>query len=789
MTAEQLLSEIADYCRRVGMAESTFGRRAVNDGKLVGRLRIGGRVTMETVGRVRGFMSEHPSPEARSLVRLRSTEGSLQARANPGGAGRVAGAPGPSIPTDRAKSNFRFYDNRQKYLLFVNTCSEKWVVAQRVAMELANIHPRPPALRMFDAGVGDGTVLARVLRAMHQRHPTMPFYAVGKEISLEDVRLALDRMPDRFFEHPATVLVMTNLYYSEAPWLAPKSVSAATSLVWKEVALRGATSSEFEQQITELQPFLSEHWRASVSPATGNPAYVKPVVLVFYREDHKFLLDQVLPRRGSARADYDLVIASQPYRARASVEFKAKKVLAPLARSLGPGGRMIAIQSHGRDPGLEIVQQIWPGENPFQADRHALLKATRAELGAEGRRSQLQRLRRQPLDFPLRDAHAARGNQRCHRHLDPARSLERRRLCGADRGPAPRRGDGRPRLPGGDAGGPPPKRWIVVPRRVVRGFPKARLTHMQIGETDFHASPEQGGRTGPDEEGRRIAALLMGASIELCSRDPAEIDACVGVLEPGTCVYIGMPPGQTWHGTVALAARLRRCGFVPVPHVSARGIASRAALEEYLARAAGDAGVDSALVIAGDSERASGPFDSSLALLETDAFQRHGIVNVGVSAYPEGHPKLAATVLDAALEQKKDLARQTGLRLRVVTQFCFEAEPVRSWTARMKHHGLPVHVGVAGPASLPRLLRYAALCGIGNSVRALKARPHAITRLMIETGPETMLRQLASLTGSSLFGLHFFAFGGPVRTARWLRAVQQGRFELTEDGGFRVGPA
>jgi hypothetical protein len=379
MTAEQLLGEIADYCRRVGMAESTFGRRAVNDGKLVGRLRIGGRVTMETVERVRNFMAEHPSIESRGLVRLRSNAGSLAPTQ-----GRPAAAETPPAQGE-SKTNFRFYDNRQKYLLFVNTCSEKWVVAQRVGMELANIHPRPPAVRIFDAGVGDGTVLARVMRAMHQRYPAMPFYIVGKEVSLEDVRLALDRMPDRFFEHPSTVLVMTNLYYSEAPWLTPRSVTAATSLVWKEVALSGSTSSEFEQQITELQPFLNEHWRATVSKTTGNPAYAKPVVLVFYREDHKFLLDPVLPRRGAACADYDLVIASQPYRARASVEFKASKVLAPLARSLAPGGRMIAIHSHGRDPGLEIVQRIWPGESPFQTDRHALLKATRAELGSDGK--------------------------------------------------------------------------------------------------------------------------------------------------------------------------------------------------------------------------------------------------------------------------------------------------------------------------------------------------------------------------------------------------------------------
>src|SRR4029077_6655935 len=258
VTAEQLLNEIADYCRRVGMAESTFGRRAVNDGKLVSRLRIGGRVTMETVERVGPFMTDHATLEPRVLL-LRSAAGSLNR--SPGIAPNTNArlAPGvPQTPATGSKNNFRFYDNRQKDLLFVNTCSEKWVVAQRVGMELANIHPRPPALRVFDAGVGDGTVLARVMRAMHQRYPPLPFHIVGKEISLEDVRLALDRMSDRFFEHPATVLVMTNLYYSEAPWLSPKSVTAATSLVWKEVALSGATSSEFEQQITELQPFLNE---------------------------------------------------------------------------------------------------------------------------------------------------------------------------------------------------------------------------------------------------------------------------------------------------------------------------------------------------------------------------------------------------------------------------------------------------------------------------------------------------------------------------------------------------
>ena len=235
--------------------------------------------------------------------------------------------------------NFRFFDNRQKYLLFVHTCSEKWVVASRVGLELANIHPRPPALRIFDAGVGDGTVLLRVLRATHDRFPTTPFYVVGKEISLEDVRLALQKMSDRFFEHPATVLVLTNLAYADAPWLAVKSVLAASSLIWHEVPLAGDSAYRFEQQITDLVPFLSQNWKAGVSPKTGNPVYERPVVLVLYREDHKFLLDPIIPRPGGTMANYDLVIASQPYRARASLEFKVKRVIAPLSKAIGPGGR------------------------------------------------------------------------------------------------------------------------------------------------------------------------------------------------------------------------------------------------------------------------------------------------------------------------------------------------------------------------------------------------------------------------------------------------------------------
>jgi hypothetical protein len=376
MNHQELLQEISDYCRKTGLAESTFGRRAVNDGKLAARLRNGGRITTYTLDRIRSFMDDNRAEAITArppIIERPSPPRSIAPR-----------PPSPAGEQDPQR-NFRFFDNRQKYLLFVNTCSEKWVIANRVALELGNIHPRPPAVRMFDAGVGDGTVMLRVLRAMHDRFPHMPFYIVGKEISLEYVRLALQKMSDRFCEQPATVLVLTNLAYADAPWLHVKSMNAASSLVWHEAALTGESAHSFEQQITDLVPFLSQNWKAGLSSKTGNPVYERPVVLVLYRADHKFLLDPIIPRPGGTVANYDLVIASQPYRARAPLEFKARRVIAPLAKALGPGGRLIAIHSHGNDPGMEIVQKVWPGDNPFAHDRHEILKAVKHDLGQAAR--------------------------------------------------------------------------------------------------------------------------------------------------------------------------------------------------------------------------------------------------------------------------------------------------------------------------------------------------------------------------------------------------------------------
>jgi hypothetical protein len=285
--------------------------------------------------------------------------------------------------SDNDKPPFRFYDNRQKYLAFVNTCNEKSAVAHRAAQELAHIRPTPPALRVFDAGMGDGTVLWRLMRNIHQLFPTVPMSVVAKEISLEDVRLGIEKMPGRFYEHPATVFVVSNLNYADAPHLVPHALQPGTAVNWQELKLTGNSTHDYAEQIDALGPVLTHGWQTRPSPKTGNPIYARPTVLVIYRQDHEFLLDSVIPRPGKVLQGYDLILASQPWRARMSAEFKARTVLAPLTRALAPGGRLLAVQSCGHDPGLEIIQQLWPKENPFEVDRRQLLTALRAELGAE----------------------------------------------------------------------------------------------------------------------------------------------------------------------------------------------------------------------------------------------------------------------------------------------------------------------------------------------------------------------------------------------------------------------
>lgn len=276
-----------------------------------------------------------------------------------------------------------------------------------------------------------------------------------------------------------------------------------------------------------------------------------------------------------------------------------------------------------------------------------------------------------------------------------------------------------------------------------------------------------------------IAAMLRGYSIEVNPGERKVVDAAIRRLDRGTEVFLTWIPGIDPMDMIEPATRLRRAGLHPVPHVGARHLGSAPQLEQFAARLVGEAGVDRILVIAGDRAQPAGPYDSTLAVMQTGVFQKAGIIRMAIAGFPEGNPHISEVALDEALAAKLNLARSTGLQLSVVTQFCFEAEPTVKWLHRLRVRGIevPVRIGLAGPARLATLARYAVRCGIGNSLRALTEKP-SFAKLLIDKGPEPIICGIAAsaLPGNTgqpslgVAGLHFFAFGGFDRTVDWISA-------------------
>src|SRR4051812_35619950 len=207
----------------------------------------------------------------------------------------------------------------------------------------------------------------------------------------------------------------------------------------------------------------------------------------------------------------------------------------------------------------------------------------------------------------------------------------------------------------------------------------------------------------------QIVALFRGWSVEISSRDTRGLDAAADRLPAGTNVYLNWIPGDTHHRSVAAAVKLRTAGLNPVPHVGARHLASFTQLADFLARLAGDANVKQTLVIGGDSDRPVGPFESALQALETGLFEKNGITTVGIAGYPEGNPRISTTALGAALTAKLARIQGGGMQPYIVTQFCFEAPPILDWVAGLRRAGIdaPVRVGLAGPASITTLMKFA----------------------------------------------------------------------------------
>jgi methylenetetrahydrofolate reductase (NADPH) len=269
--------------------------------------------------------------------------------------------------------------------------------------------------------------------------------------------------------------------------------------------------------------------------------------------------------------------------------------------------------------------------------------------------------------------------------------------------------------------------------------------------------------------------LIAASSLEISPRELHRAADVAALLPKNSCVYIPSLPGLPLTRTLDAVAAIRAAGLDPVPHVAARRIADSAAFADFLARAVADHGVHRVLLLGGDEPNPRGPYRDSLQVLEEGVLAKAGVKEIGIAGYPEGHVRIPAADIEAALARKMKLTREQGLGVYLVTQFSFAparvveycAEMARAWPA------LPIYVGMAGPTDPAALARYAQRCGVSASFRALRNLGTGIARLVTHDNPDEHFDALARYCGArescNVVGVHLYSFGGAIRTASWMK--------------------
>jgi methylenetetrahydrofolate reductase (NADPH) len=270
------------------------------------------------------------------------------------------------------------------------------------------------------------------------------------------------------------------------------------------------------------------------------------------------------------------------------------------------------------------------------------------------------------------------------------------------------------------------------------------------------------------------AVFARHFSLEATRPSAAEVAALADIVPPATPIYFSAVPTITPQEIVAAAASLRKAGLEPIIHVAARRLASAAALQELLSSLRAEADVRRLLVIGGDVE-APGAFSDALAVIQKGRLREAGIEEIGIGAYPEGHSRIPASRLESALDEKIAAATAQGLRIHIVSQFSFSPERILAWLRQVRAGGIgqPIKVGMAGPTSVPALLRYAKRCGVAASLRGLASG--VASGLIGHVGPDRIIEILSAADGLGAVAPHYFSFGGALETARYACEAAAGR--------------
>ncbi|MFJ3799618.1 methylenetetrahydrofolate reductase [Streptomyces sp. NPDC090088] len=268
-------------------------------------------------------------------------------------------------------------------------------------------------------------------------------------------------------------------------------------------------------------------------------------------------------------------------------------------------------------------------------------------------------------------------------------------------------------------------------------------------------------------------SLLEDFSLEMTGKDVSKLEEASHLIPQGTRINVTFLGNENLPMRLDAARAVKRLGFVPVPHFSARRLGSRADFEQFLAGLRADGTETDVFAIGGDPARPEGPYEDSLALIESGLLREHGVRHVGISGYPEGHPAISGEKLWSALRDKSAAIAAQGLDGSIITQFGFDVDPVLTWVERVRDEGidLPIRIGVPGPAGVRRLMGYAARFGVGTSASIAKKYGLSLTNLMGTAGPDRFLHALADGYDPERHGtvkIHFYTFGGLKATSEWI---------------------
>ncbi|MFJ9024900.1 methylenetetrahydrofolate reductase [Streptomyces sp. NPDC102259] len=267
-------------------------------------------------------------------------------------------------------------------------------------------------------------------------------------------------------------------------------------------------------------------------------------------------------------------------------------------------------------------------------------------------------------------------------------------------------------------------------------------------------------------------SLLEDFSLEMTGKDVPKLEEARDTIPQGTRINVTFLGNEDVEMRLNAARAVKRLGFVPVPHISARRLGSRDDFERFLAGLHADGTSENVFVVGGDPAHPEGPYADALSLIATGLLHEYGVRDVGISGYPEGHPAIDGAALWSALGDKHTALAAQPLQGGITTQFGFDVDPVLAWVEEVRRRGigLPIRIGVPGPAGVRRLMSYAGRFGVGTSASVIKKYGFSLTNLMGTAGPDRFLRDLIAAYDSARHGdlkIHFYTFGGLKATSDW----------------------